>query len=235
MTSSTGEQHRKQGTGKKAPFAAITQPPFAVWWRDGWQLTAESVRHTLRSPRWQIGLAAVILAGTAGAVLGWWLGSALPGARDEPAELFIGLFGIVIGFVAAILIGFIFTRRGRVPARAQGLELADSRRVLSGVTDVALADLPTETAVRAIVSDQRDRLPFGILTYLAFALLLVGGAVFFIVAGGPPFIIVLVTVSALSNAVSGVLSLKMLGSHGPLLSRLGSARPDTAQQGPSHD
>jgi hypothetical protein len=235
MTSSTDGGSRKQGTGKKAPFAAITQPPFAVWWRDGWQLTAESVRHTLRSPRWQIGLAVIILAGTAGALLGWWLSSALPGARDEPAELFIGLFGIVIGFAAAILAGFVFTRRGRVPARARGLEPADSRRVLSGLTDAALADLPTETAVRAILADQRDRLPFGILTYLAVALLLIGGVVFFIVAGGPPFIIVLVTVSALSNAVSGVLSLKMLGSHGPLLSRLGSARPDITQQGPSHD
>ncbi len=233
MTSSTDDGSGKQRTVKKAPFAAITQPPFAVWWRDGSQLTAASVRYTLRSPRLQIGVTVVILAGTAGAVLGWWLSSALPGARDEPAELFIGLFGIVIGFAAAILVGFIFTRQGRVPARARGLEPADSRRVLSGVTDAALADLPTETAVRAIVADQRDRLPFGILTYLAFALLLIGGVVFFIVAGGPPFITVLMSVSALSNAVSGVLSLKMLGSHGPLLSRLGSARPGTAQEAAS--
>jgi hypothetical protein len=229
MTSSTDEQPSKHVTGKNAPFASIVRPPIAVWWRDGWQLTAASVRHTLRSPRWQIGLAVVMVAGVAGGMVGWLLSSTLPGAYDEPAALFIGSFGVLAGFVAALLIGLTLRWRDRTPRQAWGITPVDSRNVFSGDADPALADVPTETYVRAVVADLRERLPLSILNYLSISLLMLFGVCFFIVAGGSPLMIGLMAVMAISNGTMSILALKLLGSHGALLGRLGIARHDPAR------
>ncbi|SKC54816.1 hypothetical protein SAMN06309945_1863 [Okibacterium fritillariae] len=229
MTSSTDEQSRKHVTGKNAPFASIVRPPSAVWWRDGWQLTAASVRHTLRSPRWQIGLAVVIVAGVAGGMGGWLLSSTPPGAYDEPAALFIGPFGVLAGFVAALLVGLTLRWRDRTPRQAWGITPVDSRNVFSGDADPALADVPTETYVRAVVADLRERLPLSILNYLSISLLMLFGVCFFVVAGGSPLTIGLMAVMAISNGTMSILALKLLGSHGALLGHLGSARHDAAQ------
>ena len=235
MPSSTDEQSRKHVTGKNAPFASIVRPPIAVWWRDGWQLTAASVRHTLRSPRWQIGLAVVTVAGAVGGLFGWWLSSALPGAGDESATFFVGLFGLFTGFVAAVLTGLIVSRRDRTARRVSRIAPVESRRVFSGETDPALADLPTQTYVRGLVADLRERLPLFILIYLSVSLLMLLAASYGAVTRGSPILVVLMALMAISNGTLSILALKLLGSHGPLLSRLGSARPGTTQQGPSHD